>query len=414
MWIQAISHAELFCSCQEHFRKLIRDRFFYNDPAGRGASLTGGAKSAENRTFNCEAQIDPTESINLASEKKTIVGELRRELQQYQKKFGSSETKKEERKVSAEEAERFAALGYLGGNLEESSWDLQKDPKDYIDEWNMMLEATDLVQNFQYEKAYPIVTKMLRSAKPTDPMRYLQLKCYMGLGEFKKSEEIANQMADTSQALTLLAEIYDRTGRVEKASEAFRLALEQKFSYFTLYNYVLFLKKAGRNQEALALVKSVEESRGDVDQARPMLCEIYFLLQGWNEAERLSLKLKEERPWESKWYVQLARIYQIRGQNQEALTLLTSNYEKFSENPEYLLRLGILCNVTGKRAREAEAFKRMIHVAPEDSRGYFYLAKTILDSNQSLDGVVQLCLKGFQFNPTPDMQIDLRHCPYKN
>lgn len=348
---------------------------------------------------------DPTESENLASEKKAIVAELRQKLRQYQINYGNGDEKKEERIVSAEEAERFAALGYLGGNVSETSWDLQKDPKDYIDEWNVMLEATDLVQTGRYEKACPILTKILSSAKPTDPMLYLQAKCYMGLGEFKKSEAIANQIADTPQALTLLAEIYERTGRVDKTSEAFRLSLEQKFSYFTLYNYALFLKRTGRNQEALTLVKSAEESRGDVDRARPMLSEIYFILQEWNEAERLSQELMEERPWEAKWYVQLSRIYQIRGKNQEALVLLTKHYEKFSDNPEYLLRLGILCNVTGQRAREGEAFQRMIQVAPEDSRGYFYLAKTLLDSRQNLEAVIQLCTKGFQLHPAPDMQI---------
>jgi arylsulfatase A-like enzyme/Flp pilus assembly protein TadD len=348
---------------------------------------------------------DPAESTNLASDKTSIVEQMRRALQQHQAKFSNTNVKKEKREVTPEEEERFASLGYLSGHVGEGSLDLQKDPKDYIDEWNEMLEATYLMQHGEYEKAFPILTNIRKSGKPTDPVLNLELKYYMALGDFKKAEEIVKEIGDTSQALTFHAAIYERTGQVEKASEAYRQALDKRFSYFSLYNYVLFLKRSGRNQEAMQLVQKVQKVRGDAEQSRPILGEIYFLLQQWDEAEKIFLELKDERPWEWKWYVQLASIYQIRGRPQEALDLLDSNYDKFSQYPEYLLRLGILCNATKQYTREAETFKTMIQVAPEDSRGYFYLAKTILDSNQNMEAVIQLCLKGFQLNPTPDMQV---------
>jgi arylsulfatase A-like enzyme len=106
---------------------------------------------------------DPGESKNLADDRKSDVQKFRTRLMQFEK-ANIRDYSKEQRNVSAEEAEQFAAIGYLGGQIPESKWDLKKDPKDFIDEWSNSLEATALVNQKEYEKALKMIEEITSKA----------------------------------------------------------------------------------------------------------------------------------------------------------------------------------------------------------------------------------------------------------
>jgi len=172
-----------------------------------------------------------------------------------------------------------------------------------------------------------------------------------------------------------------------------------------LYNYVLYLKKHGKTAEALDLVKAAQSRQPDTDQSRSFLAETYFLLEDFPESEKLCTRLIESRPWELKWYLQLASIYQTRKEYDRAITLLESNRSRFDQKPDLFMRLGILNKLDGHPAQEIESFKNMIRLNPRDPRGYFYLAKSMLDQRQDLNAVVQLAGRGFQLQPDVSMAI---------
>ncbi len=348
---------------------------------------------------------DSAEMHNLYSEKRKIADSLKQKLAKYQKAYQTEYSKVEKKKVSAEEAEQFAALGYLGGNVSEELWDRTKDPKDYINDWTQLLDTTLLVKQGRFQEALERIGKITAKAdRPTVSILILQVKCYEGLKDYEKAEQAAKLMGDSRMASTYLAGIYAATGRTEEASREYKRALEQDFSYFVLYNYVLFLKNYGKKSEAADVVNKVLETRRD-NQAKPMLAEIHYLLEDWKRSEELLKELIAERPWEAKWYVQLASVYQSNGKADQAIALLQNNYSRFSENPEYLLRLGILFRVKSQPEPEMGAFQKMIRVAPEDPRGYLYLAKAVLDHTRNADAAIKLGQKGFELNPDRPMKI---------
>jgi arylsulfatase A-like enzyme/lipopolysaccharide biosynthesis regulator YciM len=348
---------------------------------------------------------DSAEMNNLFSGKRKMAESMKQKLAKYQQAYQTDQSKVEQRKITAEEAEQFAALGYLGGNVSEEQWDRKKDPKDYIDEWTRLLDTTLLVKQGRFADALTLIGQIIAEAdRPSVSILILQTKCYTGLGDYKKAEQAAKLMGDSRMAATYLAGIYTATGRIEEADREYKRALQEHFSYFVLYNYAVFLKNAGRQEEAAQLVNKVLETRRD-NQAKPMLAEIYFLLQDWKKAEQLLTDLIEERPWEAKWYVQLASVYQSQEKPQQALLLLRKHLARFPENPEFLLRLGILSRVNAERELEIGAFQRMIRVAPKDPRGYLYLAKALLDHTQNTGAAIQYCQKGFQLNPDLPMKI---------
>ncbi len=353
-----------------------------------------------------ELAKDPTESRNLIEEKKSLSQQMKQKLLKYGEIHRGSAVQSEQREMTPEQLEQFAALGYLGGQFSEENWDYRKDPKDYIDDWTRILEATNLTQQGQYAQALTMIDEIIRdSGKATEPIQILQSKCYAGLGRFGEAEKVLKEVKDSSVSSTFLAGIYSTTGREKEALEAYQHALQQRFSYFVLYNYALFLKKTNRNQEAVELVRKVQEERGDADQAKPMLAEIYFLLEKWDQAEQLLSELIRDRPWEAKWYIQLAGVYQSQNQAQKALALMLKQYERFSGKPEYLLRLGILFRTVGDGRREIATFKKMIQVSQEDPRGYFYLAKAVLDHERNAPVAIQLISQGLSLNPDRSLQI---------
>ena len=350
---------------------------------------------------------DPAESANLIEEKKSLSTQMRQKLLKFGETYRSSSNKTEEKRtITAEQAEQFAALGYLGGSFSEEKWDFGKDPKDFIDDWTRILEATSLTQQGKFTEALAKIDQIIADAgKPTEPILVLQSKCYSGLGRFDEAEKLLKQIGDTPVSSTFLAGIYASTGREKEAAAAYERALQQRFSYFVLYNYVVFLKKTGRTQDAMELVRKVRESRGDDEQARPMLAEIYYVLEMWDQAGALLADLVRERPWEAKWYIQLAGVYQARQEPQKGLSLLLKKYEQFSGNMEYLMRLGILFRGVGDAAREIATFQKMIQVSKNDPRGYFYLAKALLDHQRNTTAAIQLSQTAFTMRPDPSLQV---------
>ena len=126
--------------------------------------------------------------------KKEKTQRLKQILAQYKKTYLQGAADNNSREVSAEEAEQFAALGYLGGSVPESEWDLKRDPKDYIDDWNASLHATQLLDLRDYKKALPLIQKVKSSLPQPDKNLnavLLEARC-SGNRQFSKSGTIAS------------------------------------------------------------------------------------------------------------------------------------------------------------------------------------------------------------------------------
>jgi arylsulfatase A-like enzyme/Flp pilus assembly protein TadD len=348
---------------------------------------------------------DPSESQNLVSERKSETQNLKTQITQFEKAYSRKQNKNESRNITAEEAEKFAAIGYLSGQIPESRWDLNKDPKDYIDEWTSSLEATYLVDHGDYQKALTLLNKISASAvMPSASLLMLQSKCYLGLKDLNRAEQVLKPISDTPEALTSLAHIYEATHRFSQAEELYVKALQKQFSYFTLFNYVLLLRQTGQKQKALTLVQE-RESKDASKRSKPFLVEMYIALEQWPRAESMLLELIQNRPWEAKWYTDLAAVYQSQGRLQNAFDLMAANKERFTDDSGFQLRFGILLNQLGRKQEEIALFQDFVRKWPDDSRGYFYLAKALLDVNQDSKAVAELAEKGLSLKPDPEMQI---------
>ena len=94
---------------------------------------------------------DPKETRNIIEEKKSLSQQMKQKLLKYGEIHrGPAAEQSEKRSITPEQEEQFAALGYLGGRFSEENWDFRKDPKDYIDDWIRILEATNLTMHGKF------------------------------------------------------------------------------------------------------------------------------------------------------------------------------------------------------------------------------------------------------------------------
>ena len=349
---------------------------------------------------------DPGETRNLTADLKSESRQYQTRIQQYQKTYFKPAIQAEKRNVSSEEAEQFAALGYLGGQISENSWDRTRDPKDSIGAWNKNLEASYLVEHGEYKKAIPLIRDIRSSGSmPAESVTLLEARCYAGLGDQGKAEEILTAAGNSPAVLSELAGVYARTSRPEKANAAYEKLLQEDFSYFSLYDYVVFLKQYGKTSEALSIVRQAQSSRKDAAEGRPFFAEMYMGLGDLAAAEKILDSLMRERPWELKWYMELAGVYQGQGKVPQAVALLEGQSDRFGNDPEFMVRLGILYSVSGQKSKELSTFQQLVQAYPSDPRGYFYLSKGMLEIKQDPRTVVDLVQHGLALNPRPDMQI---------
>lgn len=350
-----------------------------------------------------ELPKDPGESINLIESDKSIVKQYKQQLSSFKKQYASNE--KSNRDISTEEAEKLAALGYLGGDISPEDWNYQKDAKDYVAAWNQLTNIKLLIGKRQYAEALPVIekTKMEMPSKK-NTLLIDEADCYSGMGNLQKAEELLTSLG-TPETKLPLAEIYLKTGRKEQAVELYRKEIHSNSDLDTLFNYVLILKLAGKKQDALKTLEEIRVSNRDPNELKTFLAETFYAIGEWNEAETYCLELIQERHWEWKWYSLLCDAYEKQKQYVKALELLEQAQSRFVDQPAYLLKAGILFRLTNQSGSAVRAFSRMIQLSPRDPAGYIQLAAEMVTKKYKVDEAIGYAQKGLGLHPNHDLQI---------
>jgi arylsulfatase A-like enzyme/Flp pilus assembly protein TadD len=346
---------------------------------------------------------DSAEINNLIDKRQEITKNLQQVLKQYKQKFTGSS--KSQRTVTAEEAEKLAAIGYLGGDVPPEQWDKRKDPKDYVEAWTELTRIKILITRKEFDRALALIQQVKPVLRTKQNVLSLdEAECYSNAGDLKKAEQILTGLKDADTALPL-AKIYLKTGRQEQAIKMYHEELNRHFELFKLYNFLLILKLADQKAEALKTLDDFKKTHGEQGEMRQFLAETSFALEQWDDVEKYCRVLIRERPWEWKWYAMLCDSYEKQKQYEKALQLLKSAQDLFAQNPAYLYRAGIFFRLTGHSGNAVRAFSRMIQLSPHDPSGYFQLAAEMVTKKYKIDDAIRYVQKGLTLRPNLDQQI---------
>ncbi|MFA6959051.1 MAG: tetratricopeptide repeat protein, partial [Thermoanaerobaculia bacterium] len=229
-------------------------------------------------------ETDPNEKKNVLADERRIYAAMRKELEGYGKEIEAPVN------ISPEEAQKLAALGYIGST--QGTGDDLPDPKAHIGEFERIKRATRLTNEGRVGEA---------------------LEIYRGV--VAKNPKFAD-------VWSLLATSYEKMGRNDEAVAAYEQAL--KSSNVVMYEVALslggLLLRMNHLDEAAEHAKLALES--NPAGAHSLLARVAMARGDFATAEREATAAMADPTMKSRSAVILAQAYAKKGRTDEALRLL--------------------------------------------------------------------------------------------
>ena len=311
------------------------------------------------------------------------------------------------RPIDSETEERLAALGYVAGSVSPKKIDeaARGDPKDKIDLYNLMKEASTLSFEGKVDEAIATV----RQALDKDPEI---VEGYMLLGNFyKKLKRPADAIAayrdalardaDHQNALFSLALTYKDEGRLDEARVGFERAHEvDPRNGRVLWQLADLWMRKGEFARADAIISDALERKVDEYRLLLKLGETRIEAKRYDEAERALKAALEKKPGLALAHFDLGLTYEGRGEIDKAI----ESYDaELGANPKAYRAAFNAAKLLQKIGRTNEAvahFRKAVEIEPTFGTGQLYLAKALLDAGD-LGGAEQWARAGLTNKPEP-------------
>jgi arylsulfatase A-like enzyme/Tfp pilus assembly protein PilF len=336
-----------------------------------------------------DRKADRNDLKNLTQEKTSIAKVLNDKLAEVISKYSSAQLAGPQ-KMDLETEEKLRALGYIGTTARSVEESRKIDPKDKSDVMRIIQEANGYLQSGRYDLTLRQVIPVLQSDPLIVDAHYIAGIAYIRTGKFDSAidefHKTLELQPDDTRSMYNLGYAFELKGRSDDAE-------------------FWFLKTLHHNPENILATLKLAHLYRTTNQ--PEKSRMYF----HSAAEVYEKKLEKAKDDKTKAeiYSVLGEIYTGSGQ----IELAEKNYEvavaiaskDSSINPDCFVRLGLLYHETAKYEQEKEVFQKMIRLYSADSRGYFYLAKLLLDRKGDLTEVIRLSEKGLSLNPSSEMQV---------
>ncbi len=352
---------------------------------------------------------DGYEASNLAPQDPQIVDDLRTRLQRLRHEMErDTPSQRSEADVDQETLDQLRALGYLagsGGVAVEEEGDAQRaDPKDKIELHQMIMTTQSQIGRGETEAAVQLLNRVLER----DPTI---IDAHQLLGQVASKnhqfEEAARHFRDALQldenhktSLFGLAIAYAELGRDDEAALGFRRLLElSPHDVKAALPLVDIYEKAGRIDDAAAVLAEICEQPEPPPVAANRLGELRVLQGRGGEARALFERAIAANAEMAKPYYNLAVITEESGDLDGAVRLYESAIERAPHNFQAQFNLGRIYGQLGNTERQQELWEDAIKSNPDFARGYYYLAKTLMDRGDDLARAEGLARKGIAADP---------------
>ena len=353
-----------------------------------------------------DLKSDNQERQNIAGSQKEIVTKMKAALEQILTKHTDASSKSVERELSPEQQEQLAALGYIGGNNETDFSDSKLDAKEVLPSWNDLGLLSELVKQPNCKECLALVGRIQKRGIMPVQARIFAARAHAGLGDFKSAitvlQEIVQENPENAQAQIALAQSQKKAGDAASALHIYKQLMEED-SIVGLENYAELMIELNRKEELAQTLERFTTTRSISVKHYPVLGEIYLLLGRREESRKFLNMAMEASPENPYVYIHLSALIDAEGKTIEAIRLLEQHRGRF-QTADYWMQLGRLYAKTGNVQKEQEVFQEMVRSYPKDPRGYFFLAKIVLQNRGDAQQVIRLAEKGLSLNPDPEMK----------
>ena len=356
---------------------------------------------------------DPNEEANLYAQRTDLAERMQQRLAEMKMAWENATPLRPVEEIDPDTRARLAALGYLGSfvTIDDESVERSSlpDPKDKIHLYNLMRRAREASLG---EGGAEIAAQALEQVLAEDPS---VIDAWIRLGnEQRRLQNVEGAIQSYQQALALKPD-YDLA--VINLAHTYRSIGDEAEA---ILGFQQFLRLDPRNVQVRYELAQMLIERNDLDAADQHLEEALQIEPEMAAAQntRGVIALRRADPATAETLINqalamkpdvrlahfnLALIAEGRSDLAEAKRLYHQELELYPQSYKVDFNLGRLLGEMGDQEGQAAAFQRAIEANPEFAEGHFFLAKTLLDSNQRLDEAIELARTGLSLGPSPSM-----------
>jgi len=314
---------------------------------------------------------DPEEEKNLINKEKKIASTMKEKLKNIIKDY-SSEIEEGKKKLTLEEQERLRSLGYLGT---EFSGDISRgdlaDPKDKIDECQIIFQAQMYEFQRNYQKAIEFYNKII-SLEPQMSMNYFKLaRIYQHMNKHKEAVQVLKKGIENNPdeyiLLSRLGMVYVELGKLKEALELTQAALKINPDYFdSLITSGLIMRRLGRQKEAVEYYQKALKIEPENKFLQMNYAHSLGASGRTEEALEIYDKLKNEHPDDYQVYQDMGIIFASMGNLEKSC----ENFKKavsLNPSPMTYFNYALILEKAGNLEEAIHYLKLYLENTPEDN-----------------------------------------------
>ncbi len=352
---------------------------------------------------------DPLEQNNILLDERRTSRQLKDHLDLLTDQFKSDEpVQAQPADLDEETLRQLQALGYVAGSGgiavdEEHAWD-RADPKERIALHQLVMAAQSDLAKGELPKARQKLTDVLT----TDPS---VVDAHQMLGSIASQEESYQEAVDHFKgalevrddhvaSIRGLAHAYRKLGMDEEALLGFQqlLSLEPGDTLATL-GTVEILVELERSQEAIEVLEIATEREEPAPVLLNQLGELLTLEGRTPDAIAAFDRAIAAKPDLVPAQFNLAVLLEEQGESSRAVELYEKVVEQAPGHFQAQFNLGRLYGQMGDSARQQAMWEAAIASNPDFARGYYFLAKLLMDQGGDLTRAEELTRQGLASDP---------------
>jgi tetratricopeptide (TPR) repeat protein len=272
-----------------------------------------------------DLRIDSGEQKNLIAAKSAVAEQYKSALQAFEARFANQKaTVEAQTQLSAEDQERFRALGYIGGPSQGRRPEalLRPDPKGKIDIYLLISRAMTQITQRQFQRALDTLRELLQRDSSITTVHSLLGQCYLQLKKYKEAEQafelVLKQEPDRLYPLFYLGLAHFQQHQYDKAVPLLEKAILVDPKFFPAYNYLGLiysdLGQASRAIDVFSKAAAIQENF----QTYQMLGFLYAKQKQLEKAVAAFQKAAALEPDNALVHFHLAGVYALQGRKELA------------------------------------------------------------------------------------------------
>ena len=308
--------------------------------------------------------------------------------------------------LSREDAAALRALGYVGTATDVAAGQPLADPKDKIELFNHLADATARLQRGEYEPAMAAAEEALRNEPELLEAHVLLGNAYQRQGKFPEAaasfERVLELKPDSNFAmidlLSALINMGENDRVIEKASRFLQLFPNDPLLHEELGLAYFFKRDYDRALDTFATALEL----GPSAIALSKIGEVYAIRGELEKGETYVREALAKNPRNKGSYYTLAQIEEARGNLDDAVALYQKELENDPKEYKASFNAAVILKRQGRYGEAMPFCRKTIEANPNFNLPYFMIAEYHSQQGTDLEQAIELCKRGIDVAPAEE------------